>query len=317
MKSESRLPSVVFMGTPDFATPSLKRLLEAGAPVLEVVTQPDRPKGRGKKFVPSPVKVFAEQRGLPVYQPPRTRDAEAIEHICSLGAECLVVVAFGQILPTALMERHRLGALNVHGSLLPKYRGAAPIQRAIAAGDTVTGISIMLLDAGMDTGPVLSQREMIVTEEDNFGTVHDRMSLLGAELLCETLAAWGSGRIVPKAQDDSLANNAPPIGKDELRIEWDRPARSIVNRIRAFDPVPGAFAGYDGKRMKLFSASLLPWRGEGGPGEIVGHTEKGLVVLAGDGQALSIGEVQLEGHRRLPASQFLRGRPMPPGAYMQ
>jgi methionyl-tRNA formyltransferase len=309
--------NLIFMGTPDFAVPSLQKLVDFGANVPLVVTQPDRPKGRGKKIARSPVKVLAEKVGLPVYQPERVRSPEVIERICSYGADCLVVAAYGQILPGALLDGHPLGALNVHASLLPRHRGAAPIQRAILAGEAVTGVSIMLLDTGMDTGPVLSRRELPIGEKDSFGSVHDKMSLLGAELLLETLIMWRSGSISLQPQDDALATYAPPIKKEELRISWSLPAREIVNAIRAFDPVPGAFAFFRGKRMKLFAAALQPWKGEGKPGEIIGDSEEGLVVLGGDGHALSIAEMQIEGQRRLSAGDLLRGHPMDPGSQIE
>jgi methionyl-tRNA formyltransferase len=178
----------------------------------------------------------------------------------------------------------------------------------------MTGVSIMLLDAGMDTGPVLSMEQLPILDDDNLKTVHDRLARLGAELLCKTLSDWKTGRIQPRPQDDTLATSAPPVKKEELHIDWDHTARRIVNRIRAFDPAPGAYSTYMGKRMKLFSASVLPWKGEGRPGEVVGEMEKGLVVLAGGGEAVLIGELQMEGQRRLPAGEFLRGRSIEPGS---
>lgn len=312
-----QLPRLVFLGTPDFAVPSLRRLSEAGADILLVVTQPDRPSGRGKKLTPPPVKVLAEELGIPVYQPERIRRKEALEHVLSFGAECAAVVAYGQILPQAFLDGFPLGALNVHGSLLPKYRGAAPIHRSILAGDAETGISIMLLDAGMDTGPVLTEQAVPIELHDNLGTMHDKLANVGAELLCRTLADWKAGRIQPRPQDDSLATLAPPIKKEEMAVSWQLPAQRVFNTIRAFDPFPGAFTSLGGKRLKCFRASILPWKGEGSPGEVIGETEEGLAVLAGDGRVVAIGELQLEGQRRLPASQFLRGRPVAPGTRLE
>ncbi len=308
---------VVFMGTPRFAVPSLGKLVDGKVDVALVVTQPDRPRGRGNKFAAPPVKVCAEGLGIPVYQPEKVGAEEAMERICSEGADCLVVVAYGQILPVSLLGRHRLGALNVHGSLLPAYRGAAPMQRALLAGEAVTGISIMLLDAGMDTGPVLSRAELAIGASDTFGTLHDRMSVLGAEILVETLEKWRVGGLGPEPQDDALATCAPPVRKEELRIDWSLPAVRVFNAIRAFDPIPGAYSVHAGKRLKLFAPALLPWRGQGRPGEILGHTDQGLIVLAGDGHAVAVGEVQAEGRGRLGAGEFLRGRPMVSGACME
>jgi methionyl-tRNA formyltransferase len=309
-------PGVVFMGTPDFALPSLSKLSTADVRILMVVTQPDRHKGRGKKLLPPPVKTLAETLNIPIFQPERAKEKETIEFIRAANAECAVVVAYGQILSEAFLELFPLGVLNVHASLLPKHRGAAPIHRSILGGEGITGVSIMLLDAGMDTGPVLSQRELPVDETDTFGTVHDKLALVGADLLVETLMEWRAGRIEPRPQEEALATYAPPIRKEELRIDWRQGARKIVDQIRAFDPWPGAYSFCDGKRVKCFTPSTLPWKGEGKPGEVFGHTESALVVSAGDGQAVSVGELQLEGQRRLPAAEFLRGRPIPAGSMM-
>jgi len=307
-------PSIVFLGTPDFAVPPLRLLISRGAPILAAVTQPDRPRGRGARMAAPQVKRIAEGAGIPVYQPERIREQAALDRLRSVNAECAVVVAYGQILPQAVLDLFPLGAINVHGSLLPLHRGAAPIQRAILAGDTKTGVSIMLLDAGMDTGPVLSRQEVPIEEDDCFGTVHDKLALLGADLLCETLKAWKAGAVRPVAQVDASATYAPPIRKEEIRLDWRLPAHRIVNAIRAFDPSPGAFTVLGGKRLKCFGAKLLPWReASRSPGETVGEMESGLVVLGGDGVALSIGSLQLEGHRRLAAAEFLRGHPVPPG----
>jgi methionyl-tRNA formyltransferase len=310
-------PGIVFMGTPDFALPSLKRLAAAGTPIHMVVTQPDRPKGRGKKLSRPPVKVLAEELNIPVYQPESVRAKEAIEHIRSADVECAVVVAYGQILPKVFLDSLDLGALNVHASLLPKHRGAAPIHRSILDGDRATGISIMLLDQGMDTGPVLSRRELPIGEEDTFGTIHDKLAGLGADLLFETLMEWTARRIRPCPQEEALATYAPPIAREELRLDWSQSAQRIVNKVRAFDPWPGAYASCDGRRLKMYKASLLPLRSEGKPGEVLGHSEKGLVVLAGDGQAVCVGELQMEGQRRLLAEVFLRGRPIAAGSLME
>ncbi len=310
----SAFPRILFLGTPDFAVPSIQRLISENAPVLAAVTQPDRPRGRGARIAAPPVKRIAESAGIPVYQPERIRERGVIDQMRSLNAECAVVVAYGQLLPQELLDLFPLGAINVHGSVLPLYRGAAPIQRSILAGDSRTGVSIMILDAGMDTGPVLSRSEISIGEEDCFGTVHDRLALLGAELLCETLKAWKAGAVRPQVQNDALATYAPPIRKEEVRLDWRLPAHRIVNTIRAFDPYPGAFTVHRGKRLKCFGARLLPWKKlSGNPGDTVGEAESGLVVLGGDGIALSIGALQLEGQKRLTAAEFLRGHPMTPG----
>ncbi|QCQ22255.1 methionyl-tRNA formyltransferase [Desulfoglaeba alkanexedens] len=311
------LPRLLFLGTPDFACPYLEKLVEAGAPVPLVVTQPDRPRGRGKIPTPPPVKVLAETLGLKVYQPEKIRSPEVVAYLTSFGADCLVLVAYGQLLPKRLLDAFPLGAVNAHPSLLPRHRGAAPIQRTLLAGETVTGVSIMLMDAGMDTGPVLARKKVPIGDTETFGSLHDRLAQVGAELLVETLAAWHAKKIQPEPQDNRLATAAPPIHKDELIIAWQDPASAIVNRIRAFDPWPGAVTRHAGKRLKCFSAGLLPWKSEGRAGEVLGATEAGLVVLAGDGQALTIGDLQLEGKRVLEAGAFLRGYPIPRGSRLE
>ena len=310
------MPGLVFLGTPEFAVPCLRKLLEARAVVHLVVTQPDRPRGRGRKICQSPVKTLANGAGIPVYQPERIRGAE-IERVRAYGAECAVVVAFGQILPQSFLDIFPLGALNVHGSLLPRYRGAAPIQRALLAGDTVTGISVMLLDAGMDTGPVLSQEEMMIASEDTFGTVYENLAAKGAELLVDTLRDWAAGRLAARTQDEGSATYAPPIQKEELRIDWNSPAKDIINKIRAFDPAPGAWFVLGGKRVKCFRASLFRLASMGAPGEVIGIAEYGLTVAGGCGRSLCIGELQMEGQRRMPAREFIRGRPVPRGSLLE
>jgi len=311
------LPTLIFFGTPEFAVPSLNALLNHDARVELVVTQPDRPRGRGKKLTAPLVKQLAVERGIPVYQPPRIRDSSAIEHIASFKAEIAVVVAYGQLLPSTLLDVFPLGVLNVHASLLPRHRGAAPMQRSLLAGDEVTGVSIMLLDEGMDTGPVLSMRETVIEETLNFQALHDRLAAMGAELLRDTLQDWKAGRIQPVAQDSSIATYAPPVRKEELRLDWRAPARLLVNRIRAFDPLPGAYFELAGRRVKCFDAKVLPFQGNGQAGEVLGLSESGLVVKGGDGACLSLGSLQLEGQRRLPAAEFLRGRPVEPGTLLR
>ena len=312
-----KLPNLIFLGTPDFAVPSLQALAERKADIKLVISQPDRPKGRGKKLSPPPVKVLAEKLNLPIFQPERIKAQSSIERVLSCNAECAVLVAYGQLLPEEFLNGFPLGTLNVHASLLPHHRGAAPIQRAILAGDAKTGVSIMLLDRGMDTGPVLSRREIEILGDDTSGSLHDKLAQVGAELLCETLEKWRAGIIQPQPQNDTEATYAPPITKEELRLLWHLPANRLVNTIRAFDPWPGAFALYAGKRLKCFRASLLDWQVEGKPGEVVGQMEKGLLVIGGDGRSLVIGDLQLEGQRRLAAKEFLRGHPFPAGSLLE
>ncbi|MFZ0928149.1 MAG: methionyl-tRNA formyltransferase [Syntrophobacteraceae bacterium] len=311
------MPGLVFLGTPNFAVPCLQKLLECNAGVRLVITQPDRPSGRGRRICESPVKTLANEAGIPIYQPERIRGGEVIEKIRTYGAECAVVVAFGQLVPQSFLDIFPLGTLNVHGSLLPRYRGAAPIQRAILAGETLTGISIMLLDAGMDTGPVLAQKEVSIGPDDTFGTVYKTLAEHGAELLIDTLRDWTAGRLAPLVQDDALATYAPPIHKEELRIDWNSPAKDIINKVRAFDPAPGAWFALGGKRVKCFRAASFPWAATGASGEVVGMADCGLIVAGGCGQSLCIGDLQLEGLRRMRACEFTCGRPIPRGSFLE
>jgi methionyl-tRNA formyltransferase len=292
-------------------------LLECKAGVRLVVTQPDRPSGRGRKICESPVKTLANEAGVPIYQPERVRGAEVIEKIRAYGTECAVVAAFGQILPQSFLDIFPLGTLNVHGSLLPRYRGAAPIQRAIMAGEGLTGVSIMLLDAGMDTGPVLSQKEVSIGPEDTFGTVYKALAEHGAELLVEALRDWTAGRIAPRIQDEGSVTYAPPIKKEELRIDWNSPVKDIINKVRAFDPAPGAWFALGGKRVKCFRAASFPWAAAGAPGEVAGMADCGLIVTGARAQSLCIGELQLEGLRRMRAGEFACGRPIPRGSFLE
>ncbi|MDR3556040.1 MAG: methionyl-tRNA formyltransferase [Syntrophobacteraceae bacterium] len=312
------MPGLVFLGTPDFAVPCLRQLLECKADVRLVITQPDRASGRGRKIHQSAVKKLAIEGGLPVYQPERVRGEEVIETIRSYGAEIAVVAAFGQLLPQSLLDIFPLGSLNIHGSLLPRLRGAAPIQRSILAGEELTGISIMLLDAGLDTGPVLLQKEVSISPEDSFGKVYGELAEKGAELLLEALRDWPAGRLSPLAQDGSLATYAPPISKEELRINWNSAAKDIINQVRAFDPAPGAWFSLGGKRVKCFHAASVSWAAAGGPGEVIGMAEGGgLIVAAGGGGWLCLGELQMEGMRRMSAGQFARGRSIPQGSFLE
>lgn len=311
------MPGLVFFGTPDFAVPCLRKLIACKADIGLVITQPDRASGRGRKIHQPPVKMLAIEAGLPVYQPESLRGEEVIETIGSYGAQCAVVAAFGQVLPQSLLDIFPLGALNIHGSLLPRHRGAAPIQRAILAGESLTGISIMLLDAGLDTGPVLLQKEAAIRPEDTFGSVYKNLSEKGAELLLDALLDWAAGRISPLDQDGGLATYAPPIRKEELRIDWNSPAKDIINKIRAFDPAPGAWFSLGGKRVKCYRAASVPWATAGCAGEVIGMADCGLIVAGGCGGSLCLGELQMEGMRRMSAGEFARGRPIAQGSFLE
>ena len=238
---------VLFIGTSDFACPSLKALVDASYAVLEVITQPDRPKGRGQKMTPPPVKSLALAGQLPIFQPEKLREPSAVAHLKSLRPDLIAVAAYGQILSPAVLSIPPLGCVNVHGSLLPKYRGAAPIARAILMGEKKTGVTTMLMDEGMDTGPILLSEETEITPEDNLESLHDRLAQMGAGLLLKTLDGLETGTVKPRAQDHSRATYAPKISKEEGRINWRSSARDHRNLIRAFDPWPGAYSTWKGK----------------------------------------------------------------------
>lgn len=304
------------MGTPDLAATVLGALLGApGMEIIGVVTQPDRPKGRDLKLQASPVKQIALKANLPVLQPQKARDEAFVAELRDLEPELIVVAAFGQILPKVILDLPRLGCLNVHTSLLPKYRGAAPIQRAIANGDSETGVTIMKMDVGMDTGDILTQRATPIDASDNGQTLHDRLAQLGAELLIGTIPAYMAGAIQPRPQQNELATHAAKIKKEDGHIDWQLPAQTIWNRLRAFTPWPGAFTFLPDqpkpRLLKIWKAIPLS-SGHGNPGHIFGSDPDGIVVACGQG-ALKILELQLEGGRRMTTPDFLLGHPLPPG----
>ena len=300
------LPSLVFMGTPEFALPSLKGLLSAGAPISLVVTQPDRPKGRGRKMIAPPVKVLAEAEKIPVYQPQKVRSGEAIERIAALAPDCIVVAAYGQLLPAEILALPQLGAVNVHASLLPKYRGPAPIHWALIRGEEKTGITTMLMDIGMDTGDILMQSEVVIQPEDTAGTLHDRLAEEGGKVLVETLHLLKKGTLQPRPQDDSQATYAPMLAKEDGEIDWNEEAKKICCRIRGLDPWPGGFTLWEGKRLKLFGCQPLSLPTKARPGTVIAASDDGLQVASGKGVVL-IKTLQLEGRRCLPVADFLRG----------
>lgn len=300
------LPSLIFLGTPEFALPSLEALLAAGAPILLVVTQPDRPKGRGRKVVAPPVKLLAQARGLPVYQPEKVKSPESIERLAELAPACIVTVAYGQLLSARILELPSLAAVNVHASLLPKYRGPAPIPWALIQGEIETGVTTMLMDTGMDTGDILLQRAVIIQSEETAGSLHDRLAEQGATLLVETLELLNRGKLEPRAQDNSLVTYAPMLASEDGRVDWHENANQICCRIRGLDPWPGAFTRWQGKRLKLFGCRAISPSSQGKPGTVLTAGEEGLEVAAGEGSVL-IKTLQLEGRRPLAVADFLRG----------
>ncbi|MCX7823730.1 MAG: methionyl-tRNA formyltransferase [Syntrophobacterales bacterium] len=304
----NKASSVIFFGTPEFAIPSLRALVEFGFSVPLVVTAPDRPKGRGLQLTPPPIKNLALSLGLKVFQPEKLRDPKVINEILSYSPDVFVVVAYGRLIPSELFRAVPFGAVNVHPSLLPKYRGPAPIQRAILEGEEVTGVTIMLIDEGVDSGPVFDSRPIPIDPFETAGELEKRLAVEGADLLIKTLPKWLSGRISPLPQNDSEATFAPPIQKEETRIEWEKPAKIIINLCRAFDPTPGAYTIFQGKRVKCYGARRASVGfSEGMPGQVIGLSEEGLLVFAGDKKVVAIGALQMEGRRRLHAKEFVKG----------
>jgi methionyl-tRNA formyltransferase len=304
---------LIFMGSPEFAVPSL-RALEDRHQVLAVVTQPDRPRGRGRALAPPPVKLAAQELGLEVLQPQTLRRRPVRLDLAARGAEMFVVVAYGQILRPRMLAVPPLGCVNVHASLLPAFRGAAPIQWAVISGESRSGVSIMLMDAGMDTGPVLLQESVELAPDETAGSLHDRLAPLGARLLLEALDGLSSGRLTPRPQPEQGVSLAPMLRKQDGRVDFARPAREVDCRIRGLDPWPGAFCSLDGEPLKLFASRLVPGHG-GEPGEVLGGDRRGLLVACGR-DAVRIRELQLPGRRRLSYEALAAGRPIPAGTLL-
>ncbi|HXG33618.1 MAG TPA: methionyl-tRNA formyltransferase [Bryobacteraceae bacterium] len=296
---------LVFLGSPAFAVPSLERLAESGHEIAAVITQPDRPKGRGQRLGAPPVKEAAERLGLPVYQPERIREAQTVALLAALEPRAMVVVGYGQIIPQEVIDLAPLGIINVHASLLPKYRGAAPIQWAIARGETVTGVTTMRIDAGLDTGDILLQRETPIGPEETAIELSERLAVMGAELLIETLRGLEAGTIVPRPQDHTQASYAPLLTKQDGRIDWSRPAQDIYNQIRGFVPWPGAWTMFRGKLLHIWRARRAG-AGGGPPGSLRREANR-LMVVCGDGALLELLEVQIEGKSRISAQDFVHG----------
>jgi len=307
------LPSeirTVFMGTPEFALGTLEGVIEAGCRMVGVYTQPDRPSGRGNKMTPPPVKILAEQAGIPIFQPLKLRQPEAVEQLRQLAPDLIVVVAYGQILPQSVLDIPRFGCINVHASLLPAYRGAAPINKAIIDGETETGVTTMYMDAGLDTGDMLIKRATPIGPLETAGELHDRLAVLGRKAMEETLRQLCAGTLQREVQDDNLSCYAPMLKKEDGIIDWSRPAMQIHNQVRGLDPWPGAWTRLDGEVLKL--ARTLPRSETGSAGTVLGRSESGVLVACGGGSLL-IQQLQLPGKRRLSAGDFLRGRDLPPG----
>lgn len=317
---------IVFMGTPDFSVPALKALVEAGHQVIAVVTQPDKPRGRGKEVQMTPVKIQAMEYGIPVYQPAKVREASFVEFLQGLEADVYVVIAFGQLLPKAVLELPKYGCINIHASLLPKYRGAAPIQWCIIDGERETGITTMMMDVGLDTGDMLEKAVIPIEEKETGGSLHDKLSLAGGDLILSTLKKLEEGTLVRTPQTDEGTCYARMLTKSLGDIDWNQSAVSIERLIRGLNPWPSAYTLWNGKTIKIWSADVITGRetavllSESGvpsetgitPGTVVCSDKHGLVVCTGDG-LLSIRELQMEGKKRMDTPAFLRGYPIPEG----
>jgi len=299
----------VFLGSGAFAIRSFEALLDAGHEVATLVTQPDREKGRGRALAPPPLKPVAEARGVPILQPRRIKDPEAQRTVRDLGPEVQVVVAYGQILPRSVIDIPPLGTVNVHASLLPRYRGAAPIQWAIAGGETRTGVTTMLIDEGLDTGPILLSDSTPIGDDETAAELEPRLARLGAETLLRTLEGLRQGTLSPVPQDPALATLAPLLKKEDGRLDWTREAAVLARRIRAFQPWPGALTSHQGRELKVVKARIEPPAGDhlATPGTVVSVDREGIVVACGQGSRLRLVEVQPESRRAMPAAAFAAG----------
>ncbi len=309
-------PSVVFMGTPDFAVPTLQALHRSPFDLRLVVTQPDRPKGRGRMVCSPPIKCTALTMDCPILQPPDIRETEFVEHLEQIAPDYLVVVAFGQILPRSILGIPKHGAINVHASLLPRYRGPAPIQWAIMRGETVTGVTTILMDHGVDTGDMLLAAETPIGQADTAASLHDRLAEIGAEVLVKTLIGLGDGSVHPTAQNHALATYAPMLTKKTGRIDWTKSAQEIDALIRAMTPWPGAYCHYKNQRLKVHKACAVEARTDVPPGVVVAGFPDELRVAAAEG-ALLIREIQSASGKRMPIKNFLHGNPIPPGERLE
>ena len=297
---------IVFMGTPDFAARALEALIDAGHEITAVVTQPDKPKGRSSELIPSPVKVCACRHQIPVMQPKRIKTPEAVAELKQYEADVYVVAAFGQILSREILDIPPYGSLNIHASLLPKYRGSSPIQRVILDGEEKTGVTIMQMDEGIDTGDMLYKKEIPILPEDDFESLHDKLMYLGGEAIVEALELLTLGKLIPEKQDDALSCHAPMIDKSMGEIHFEMSAVQIDRLIRGMTPWPSAFTYYKGKQLKVWKA--VPVEGTAGtPGEIIRVEKDSITVACGEG-ALQIYALQLEGKKRMSAKDFLVGR---------
>lgn len=306
---------IVFMGTPEFAVPCLERLISEKYEVVGVFTQPDKPKGRGHKMQFPPVKQTAIDNNIPVFQPTKMRDGEAYKIIDELDPELIIVVAYGKIIPQDILERPKYGCVNIHASLLPRYRGAAPIQWCVLNGEKKSGVTSMQMDVGLDTGDMLLRGEVEIDENMTAGELHDKLSVLGADVMSQTIKKIIDGTIQREKQDDSLSNYAPMLSKELCPINWNDSAEKIHNQIRGLSPWPVATASLDGKIYKLHK-SIKAGKANGRTGEIV-STKNGITVCCGDGNAIKIFVIQAEGKKAMSCDDFLRGHKIESGNFFE
>ncbi|MDD4356336.1 MAG: methionyl-tRNA formyltransferase [Smithellaceae bacterium] len=308
-------PRILFMGTPAFALPALDTLLGGSCPIIAVVTQPDRPAGRGQKEVAPPVKLLAQKSGVPVLQPQTVKDPSFLEKFYLLKPDMVVVAAFGQILPKMIIDFPPLGCLNIHPSLLPKYRGAAPLNWSIIRGEKKTGVTIMLMDEGMDSGDILAQEETLLGDEETYGQLHDRLAKEGAALLIKTIAQVISGKAHRRPQDPSNVTFAPRLTRETCNINWQQSAVHIVNLIRGLCPSPAAYTFLDGQLLKIYTAVAQPGPADQPPGTIGNAVADGLPVAASDGHVI-LKNIQLAGKKKMLMTDFLRGYRLVPGSIL-
>lgn len=301
------MTKIIFMGTPDFSVPVLKRIIDEGYEVVAVVTQPDRPVGRKKVLTPPPVKVEAEKHGIPVYQPEKIRDEAELAKILALQPDLVVTAAFGQILPNELLEAPKYSCINVHASLLPELRGGAPIHYSILLGKEKTGITIMYMAEKLDAGDILTQAEVTIEEEDNVGTMHDKLSQVGADLLAETLPKLLNGELTPIKQDEAKATFASNIKRSDEKIDWTRTGEEIYNHVRGLNPWPVAYTLLEGKVMKLWQTKKVTGFKKAEPGTIIDVQKDGFVVATGNETSILIQELQPSGKKKMPAKDYLSG----------
>ena len=297
---------IIFMGTPDFAVPTLKKLYDSGYEVQAVFTQPDKPKGRGYKLVPPPVKELALAHQIPVFQPQKMRDGQALEILQQLQPELIAVVAYGKLLPKEILELPKYGCINVHGSLLPKYRGAGPIQWSIIDGEKTTGVTTMYMGEGLDTGDMILKKETPIGENETYGELHDRLAVIGAQALVETVDLLEQGKAPREKQDDALSCYAPMLDKKIAKLDFAQPATKLHDLIRGLSPWPVAHTTFEGKLLKVHRAVVAQAQGDCGPAGKVLDSKK-LIVACGSG-ALELQQVQLEGGKRISGEDFMRGR---------